>query len=68
MVKQRTFVFNGDELTRGQHGVRIDGGHNTDEAPDHISVFDPDFGDTVYASIERCLADGDWEEITTDNV
>lgn len=66
MFKQRTFKYVGTEgmLTRGDYGVRVEGGHNTPEAPAHISTFDPDFGDQIIGSISTLLASGEWEEIT----
>ena len=67
MFSKRKFQFNGEEMTRGEYGVRITGGHNTIEHPNHILVFDPDFGDQVYGSIATCLKSGEWEEIDISN-
>lgn len=40
----------------------------TDNSPanwsEHISVFDPDFGDSVWIHAETGLQSGDWEEIS----
>ena len=63
MVKQRTFVFLGSpELTRGEYGVVIVGGHNTPDDPDCVFTFDPDYGDQLVGSIDDCLESGEWEE------
>jgi hypothetical protein len=50
--------------TRGEYGVAVRGGHNTDDAPGHISVFDTDYGDSIWISIETGLSSGEWIEIT----
>ena len=57
----RQFRYVGEPMmTRGDYGVRIDGGHESEEDPGFISVFDPDFGDMVWAFIGA----KDWEEVT----
>ena len=64
MSSQRFFKFNGDEMTRGEYGVSIKGGHTTVEAPDHISVTDSDFGPSIYCSVETGIESGDFTEVT----
>ncbi len=49
-------------LTRGDYGVGVVGGHTTERDPDYITVFDPDFGDSVWISIDAGLASGEWIE------
>lgn len=64
MFTQRRFKYVGESiLTRGDNGVNVDGGYNTEDAPEYISVFDPDFGDSVWISIYTGLSSGDWVEI-----
>ena len=64
-MKAKYFEYLGEPvLTRGDYGVRVRGGHNTKDSPDHISVFDPDFGDFVWVSVKSGLASGNWREIT----
>jgi len=64
MNGQRFFRYNGPPvLTRGEYGVAVVGGHTTEDNPELISVFDPDFGDQGWISVVAGQA-GDWEEIT----
>lgn len=63
----RYFKYTGEpRLTRGNYGVNLVGGHNTVADPMAISVFDPEFGDSVWISIEAGLSSGDWIEITNE--
>jgi len=64
MEKARFFKYVGEPiLTRGDFGVAVIGGHNTDADPEAISVFDPDYGDSIWISIEAGLASGEWVEV-----
>ena len=63
MFKERKFKPTFVAKTRGEYGVGVSGGHNTPESPEHISVFDPDFGDQIWISIKAGLASGDWIEV-----
>jgi len=61
----RYFEYVGPNVgTRGEFGVSVSGGHNTHDAPDYISVFDPDYGNSLWISIETGLKSGDWKEVT----
>lgn len=63
----RYFEYTGpSEGTRGEYGVNISGGHTTADDPEGISVFDPDFGDMPWGSVESGLESGDWVEIPLD--
>ena len=63
-MSARYFEYVGEYVgTRGDYGVGVRGGHNTDDAPDHISVFDPDFGDAVWIDLDTGIESGDWIEI-----
>lgn len=62
-TEMKYFKFNGDELTRGDFGVRVTGSHTTEEDPDGVYVFDPDVGDEFYCTVEQAQAVG-FEEIT----
>ena len=61
----RNFEYIGEpQLTRGNYGVNISGGHTTDEDPNGIYIFDPDFGEMlIEGNIAAALASGDWREI-----
>ena len=66
---ERTFKYVGPpRLTRGDYGVNVSGGHNSPDDPEAIFVFDPDFGDACWISIEAGLASGDWQESNSDPV
>ena len=41
------------ERTRGEYGVRVDGGHTRLDDPDGVYVLDPDFGDMFFCPLER---------------
>ena len=45
-------------LTRGNYGVAVRGGHQNEDGM--IAVFDPDYGDREWISVEAGLASGDW--------
>lgn len=65
--KQRKFkAIKNLGLTRGDYGVSIEGGHNTEDDPDGIYTFDPDWGDFFICSIDVGLITGDFEEIIED--
>lgn len=64
-MKTRYFKYIGSpQMTRGEFGVTVTGGHTTNEDPELISVFDPDFGDMGWIGVEAGLAEGDWVEIS----
>ncbi len=61
----RFFKYTGpDMLTRGDYGVSIRGGHSAADDPGALAVFDPDFGDFVWSSIDAALESGEWIEIS----
>ena len=61
----RFFKYTGpDMLTRGDYGVSIRGGHSANDDPLALAVYDPDFGDFVWSSIDAALESGEWVEIT----
>ena len=62
---KRFFKYVGEPVrTRGDYGISLVGGHSTTDAPDYISIFDPDIGVQVWISIDVGLGVGDWVEIT----
>jgi len=61
----RTFKYTGKPvMTRGEYGVRISGGHEDPANQGWISVFDPDFGDMIWAFI----GSKNWEETTEEEL
>ena len=65
-MKIRKFQYTGNPvLTRGDYGVAVTGGHTVPDDPGGMYVFDPDFGDDCWGSVDACLASGDWKEIRT---
>lgn len=61
----RFFKYTGpDMLTRGDYGVSIRGGHSVSDDPGALAVFDPDFGDFVWSSIDAAIESGEWVEIS----
>ena len=60
----RFFRYTGpDMLTRGEYGISIRGGHSAGDDPDALAIFDPDFGDFVWSSIDAAIESGEWVEI-----
>lgn len=57
------YVGSEDILTRGDAGVSVRGAHTLPEDPEGIYVFDPDFGDQLWGSLDAALASGDWEMV-----
>lgn len=61
---ERRFKYVGPSvLTRGQHGVFVEGAHNTEGDAGGLYVHDPDVGDMEWGSVEAALASGDWVEL-----
>ena len=64
-MEKRFFEYTGPSaLTRGDYGVYVVGGHNMPEDAGSIFVFDPDFGEAPWISIEAGLKSGEWVEIS----
>jgi hypothetical protein len=65
MATERFFKYIGPAcLTRGDFGVNVRGGHSAQDDPEALAIFDPDYGDRVWSSIEAALASGEWVEVT----
>ncbi len=61
---KRKFRYTGpDTGTRGEYGIRLESGETRSEDPEAIWVWDPDFGWSVWASVEAGLRSGEWKEV-----
>jgi hypothetical protein len=57
-MKVRVYRYIGNDLTRGQYGVRVSGGHTRLDDPSTVYVFDPDFGDLPFCSVDTAEQNG----------